>query len=81
MGRISQLFNVINQAVKDKGIFYVIKRASFILIYLAYHKLFSKQKFFTFKDKSYVYFHDIINNTWMNERSIEVPIVMEIVNQ
>ena len=48
MGRISQL-NVINQAVKDKGIFYVIKRASFILIYLAYHKLFSKQKFFTFK--------------------------------
>ena len=44
MGRIDQLFNVINQAVKDKGIFYVIKRASFILIYLAYHKLFSKQK-------------------------------------
>ena len=81
MGRISQLFNVINQAVKDKGIFYVIKRASFILIYLAYHKLFSKQKFFTFKGKSYVYFHDIINNTWMNERSIEVPIAMEIVNQ
>ena len=36
MGRIDQLFNVINQAVKDKGIFYVIKRASFILIYLAY---------------------------------------------
>ena len=53
MGRIDQLFNVINQAVKDKGIFYVIKRASFILIYLAYHKLLSKQKFFTFKDKSY----------------------------
>ncbi len=81
MGRADQLFNVVNQAIKDKGIFYVIKRASSIWIYLIYHKLFSKQKNFTFRGKSYSYFYNIINNTWMNERSIEVPIVMEIVNQ
>lgn len=44
MGRIYQLFNVINQAIKDKGIFYVIKRAFSIWIYFVYYKLFSEQK-------------------------------------
>ena len=81
MGRIYQLFNVINQAIKDKGIFYVIKRAFSIWIYFVYYKLFSEQKNFIFRGKSYRYFYDIINNTWMNERSVEISIVMKMVNE
>ena len=81
MGRIHQLLAVINQAVKDKGIFFVIKRGSTIWFYLIYHKLFLNQKSFVFRDKSYHYFYDIINNTWINERSIEIPIVMEVVKR
>ena len=80
MGRIDQLSNVINQAIKDKGIFYVIKRASFIWIYFIYYKLFSKKNFI-FRGKLYRYFYDIINNTWMNERSVEISIVMKMVNE
>ncbi len=71
MGRIYQLLTVVNRAIKDKGIFFVIKKGSSVWIYFIYHKLFSKQKKFIFRNKLYNYFYDIINNTWTNERSVK----------
>ena len=81
MGRAHQLANVVNQAVKDKGIFYVMKRGVFVSAYIVYRTLFAKKRYFIFRGKSYQYFYDIINNTWMNERSIEVPITMDLINR
>ena len=44
-------------------------------------KLFHPFKTFTFLNKKYKYFHHYINVTWRNERSVEIPIIWELVNQ
>ncbi len=80
MGRIHQLLATINEASRQKGKFYVIKRGVSIWAYIIYYKIFYKGRTFTFRGKKYHYFYDIINTTWMNERSIEVSIVKEIID-
>ena len=81
MARISQLITTIKEASRQKGIHYVIKRGLYIWLYVIYYKIFCKGRSFSFRGKKYHYFYDIINNTWINERSVEVSIVMETVNK
>jgi hypothetical protein len=81
MGRIHQLLATIKGASREKGASYVIKRGLSIWLYLIYYKGFCKGRSFTFRGKKYHYFYDIINNTWMNERSVEVAIAIDIVNK
>lgn len=81
MARISQLITTIKEASRQKGIHYVIKRGLYIWLYVIYYKIFCKGRSFSFRGKKYRYFYDIINNTWINERSVEVSIVMETVNK
>ncbi|MEM3065382.1 MAG: hypothetical protein QW177_08425 [Candidatus Nitrosotenuis sp.] len=79
--RIHQLLATIKEASRQKGVFYVIKKGLYIWLYLIYYKVFCKGRSFTFRGKKYHYFYDIINNTWMNERSVEVAIIMDILNK
>ena len=81
MGRIHQLLATIKEASKQKGVSYVIKRGLYVWLYVIYYKIFCRGRSFAFRGKKYHYFYDIINNTWTNERSVEVAIVMEIVNK
>ena len=81
MGRIHQLLATIKEASREKGTSYVIKKGLSVWLYLIYYKVFCKGRSFTFRGKKYHYFYDIINNTWMNERCIEIPIAMDIVNR
>ena len=61
--------------IHKKGITNLTKN---ILEY-TYYKLFKLQSKFEFQGKAYNYFYHRYNNTWKNERRVEVPIVMEFI--
>jgi len=77
-------------AAKDKGYIYVIRSGIKIvrghvynLIHKGsfqyyYYKIFKSRLYFEFNEKRYNYFYHIYNTTWKNERTIEIPIMMEI---
>jgi len=49
-------------------------------IYYPYKKLFKSSETFEFHGKKYNYFNHLYNATWRNERAVEVPIIMDIIN-
>jgi len=48
---------------------------------LWYFRLFKSWKRFTVQDRSYKYFYHKFNKTWQNERAVEIPIVLNIINK
>jgi hypothetical protein len=46
-----------------------------------YHRLTSSPKTFLFCGRKYHYFFHAYNKTWANERTIEIPLALEMVNQ
>ena len=81
MPQAHRLLFTIKDAIKKKGLGYVIKKGIYVWLFMVYFKLLGGKKSFSFQGNNYNYFHDVINNTWSNERSIEIPIMMEIVNK
>lgn len=45
------------------------------------YKIFKSLRTFKFQGRSYKYFYHNYNNTWQNERAVEVPIIWEIVKR
>lgn len=65
---------------REKGIFFTIHIGFNRLLSFIYCKLFKpRSSTFLFQGHKYHYFYSFINTTWINERSVEIPIVMEIV--
>jgi hypothetical protein len=65
---------------KEKGISFTFHIGFNRLLCFIYYKLFKpRNKTFLFQGHEYPYFYSFINTTWINERCIEIPIVMEIV--
>ena len=81
MPQVRRLLFTIKDAIKKKGLGYVVKKGSYVWILMIYYKIPGNKKSFLFRGSNYAYFHDVINNTRSNERSIEIPIVMEIVKK
>ena len=81
MPQIRRLLFTIQDAIKKKGLGYVIKKGSYVWMLMIYFKILGTKKSFLFRDSKYAYFHDVINNTRSNERSIEIPIVMAVVKK
>jgi len=79
--QVRRLLFTIKDAIKKKGLGYVIKKGSYVWILMIYFKILGNKKSFLFRGINYAYFYDVINNTRSNERSIEIPIVMEIVKK
>jgi hypothetical protein len=71
-----RLFFVIKEMRKTHGLWYVIKRA--FMSYRLYYKLLRRNKTFTLQGRKYPYFYDIINETWANERVIEVSLALDL---
>ncbi|HEY4502315.1 MAG TPA: hypothetical protein VJH21_00595 [Candidatus Paceibacterota bacterium] len=78
----------IKRSTKEKGLLHVIHTAAKVafglatnlaLCYLIY-KPFRSKRTFVFQEKSYHYFYHWYNTAWKNERTIEIPIVSDIVN-
>jgi len=70
--------------LKQEGLYYLLKRVLLYIINLPTYLLLklkgilSLPKVFYFNNKEYKYFNHLYNLTWTNERSIEIPIVKEI---
>jgi len=80
---------LLKNAYKRKGFWYVI-RAGFkyvaqwpvnISTAFYYRHLKRDKPTFTFQGKTYNYFYDSYNVTWKNERSVEVPIIWNLVQE
>jgi hypothetical protein len=80
--------NVINllsytaHLVSNKGIKFTIgsglKRLSHLVYYIKFK---SHKKTFVFRGHEYRYFHHYYNTTWYNERAVEIPIIVEMVER
>ena len=67
---------------KEKGILHTtgvgIDR---LFNFIYYKKLKRHNSTFSFQGHKYHYFYSFINSTWVSERSVEIPIVMEIIKK
>ena len=68
---ITQLFVESFKFIKHKLLLFF----SPIIIYL------KPKRFFLFQDNRYLYFYHKYNTTWLNERAVEVPIVMDYIKK
>lgn len=69
----------IKELSNEKGALVVFRKVFFEWsIQFVYFKLF-KSRSFMFQGKSFRYFYHPYNQTWKNERSVEIPIVWDIV--
>lgn len=76
---------------KEKGTYYGIYYVTSSIIkiifgwlkisFLYYYKIFNLPKNFIFEGKNYNYFYHQYNTTWRNERTIEIPIIWDIVKK
>ena len=86
--KIRKFSSRVKEVSKEKGIYYVIRAGIKIIInritnYFWYHyytKIKSKQTF-VFQGRMYHYFYHRYNNTWENERAVEIPIIWHIVKE
>lgn len=65
----------IRTTVEQKGLRYGLRSATNII--LSFRK---KSTEFKFRNKSYPYFYHWYNFTWANERAVEIPIFLDILN-
>lgn len=74
-----RVFEHVNELFREKGALVVFRKIFFEWsIQFVYFKLF-KSRLFTFQGKNLRYFYHPYNQTWKSERSVEIPIVWDIV--
>jgi len=85
---LSKTKEVAKEVAKEKGVCYVIRSGiritfSWLINPLGYyyHKIFKSPKTFTFSGGYYNYFIHKYNTTWKNERTVEIPIILKIINE
>jgi hypothetical protein len=81
------------EVAKEKGYLYVIRSGiqiavekvyNFInkdILHYYYYRIFKSRLHFNFNGKRYNYFYHLYNTTWKNERTVEIPIIMEIIGK
>ncbi len=86
-GKINFFFRV-KKALKEKGVSYTVRgsiQEIFVLLVDPighyYCKTFKSSSTFKFQGNDYSYFYHRYNTTWRNERTVEVPIVWEVVRK
>lgn len=84
LGTIRYMFKKAKRIAKEKGLRYVIvyglSLAPKYLSYLCYWKFKTPEKFhFSGKNLPYLIHH--YNSTWMNERTVEIPIIKDYINE
>jgi hypothetical protein len=75
----TKVLSHVRKISKEKGIFFTIHIGFNRVLCFIYYKLTPRNRTFLFQGHEYRYFYSFINTTWINERCIEIPIVMEIV--
>ena len=68
------------QLASSKGVRFTIGSGLKRFFHLVYYIQFrSYKKTFVFRGRKYSYFHHFYNTTWYNERAVEIPIILDIV--
>ena len=88
ISKIAQFFGRAKVLSKEKGIHYVVVTGtritlSWIRDFIGhyFYIIFKSPRSFTFQGRSYDYFYHRYNATWRGERTVEVPIIWEIVKE
>jgi hypothetical protein len=75
----------INRIRKEKGLAYLpiagfrrLKSRAKVSFWYNYFRTFKSIRTFTFQQKKYRYFYHRYNTTWVNERTVEIPIILNI---
>jgi len=83
---VGSIFDRFRRAYNKRGMAYILclgaeKLFDQLSCYVAYYyfKIFKSSKTFTFQGERYKYFYHRYNNTWNNERAVEIPIIWAIV--
>ena len=67
---------------KEEGVSFTIRTGFKHLLYFIYYtQLKRHDSTFSFQGHEYPYFYSFFNSTWISERCVEIPIVMEIVKK
>jgi hypothetical protein len=81
--RNTSIWNRAKQAQKDKGFFYIVLSGINLALQLPfylYYKICRSSSKFELQGQTYYYFYAFkYNRTWKTERSIEIPIIREII--
>lgn len=84
MKRLIKTLTFYKKTLKNKGIKYFIRarfdKLSLLFSYYYYKYLRSLQKFI-FQGKQYNYFLHKYNFAWANERTVEIPIILDLINK
>lgn len=83
---LARLRDTTKEVSKGKGIFYGTYAFSRILTFwlitqLSYRIFKSSEKTFTFALGTFKYLYHNYNKTWSNERTVEVPIIWDVINK
>ena len=79
---VRNLLSYTVQLASSKGVRFTIGSGLKRLFHLVYYIQFkSYKKTFVFRGRKYSYFHHYYNTTWYNERAVEIPIIVEIVER
>lgn len=65
--------------IKKEGIWYFLKKVFYIYFFPIYILFFIKQRKIIFNNKEIQYFFHNYNYTFMNERAIEIPLVLSLI--
>lgn len=84
--KIGDILARANTLQKENGLAYIVKLGTKLLykklksyfVYYVVYKPFKSSHCFTFDTKTYKYFYHPYNDTWSNERIVEIPIILEI---
>lgn len=76
--KLKNLLAVIQEALKKRGIRFIIYYGPKVLYYTYFKK---NKNFFVFQNKKYNYFFHLYNCTCLNERAIEIPIIWQVVKE
>ena len=78
----------LRRAAKEKGPLHIfpvmirsLRRRCSVFFWYNYFRIFKSLKKFTFQQKKYNYFYHKYNKTWLCERTVEIPIVWDIVEK
>ena len=69
------------EVYKHEGLFHLTRSVFYSSLFFIFYKVIKQQNTFLFRDNKYHYFYSFVNKTWMNERCVEIPIVMEVVKR
>lgn len=78
--KISNVLSACLEVYKTRGIFYLIRSGIYSIFFFVFYKI-RRQNTFSLQGRKYQYFCSLPNSTWLNERSVEIPIMMDIVSK